>query len=726
MVGNTSTTLAAYDLGTSTSSAISITNGTVYIQLANTGASGPRDYRFQSGSGITAVSGGTVQFGNSSSGTAKLFNAVGVFPTLIIDNTSAGHTLTLGTPATYNHISRSVTINTGCTFNIGSNPYLFSGTTFTNNGTFTGTGASSNFVFYGAGMLRPADNFKNNSNTEEMTSLFVDGASYNEFLKNGYDSNLPIEIGPQTWTGTGVVTTMTNFAVQNTSGVILTPTNNIVCRNIRLFEGGVTGADKLTLGNGDATGNVIQFGNTTTFTDAGSFDVAPSFNLGTGGETISYLRTGASRTAGNEINPGRVLTALTYDDTASSHSLTIAGGALSVGTLNVTNGKINGTAANLLTVTGTTAASVTGGSATAYVNGPLVRTFRASLVAGTTYNYPLGKGSYNPLALVDAVTGAGGPVVIQSEVFDANSGGTPGNGMASLNTNRYWSANINSGGADFTSTKIRLTDAGLTSTMGIAKSSTVGGIYDLISSNPPAAGVVTSDDITSLSFFNLGQRILVNDPTGVSATSVSNSQINVAFTPNGASNNVLIVWNTTGTFSAPVGAPPAIGQPFAGGEVLYYGTGSPVNHTSLTGATTYYYKLFSYDLTDYSIGVAVNATTYGSLPYSQDFEGTTPTVFPPSGWLNTSAKLWTHSPAGGVGGSKGARVSYSPAGTATLQMPTFVLPASPDQRVKFQWRDEDDFTKNNPSPKGDEIEIVGNDTTYFEISTNGGSIYGLF
>ncbi len=106
----------------------------------------------------------------------------------------------------------------------------------------------------------------------------------------------------------------------------------------------------------------------------------------------------------------------------------------------------------------------------------------------------------------------------------------------------------------------------------------------------------------------------VEDPTGVAATAVNSSQINVAFTVNEATENVMIVWNLTGTFTAPTGTPPAVGQPSAGGLVLYYGKISPVQHTGLTLGTTYYYKAFSYSGSAYSPGVAVDATTVVNAP----------------------------------------------------------------------------------------------------------------
>ena len=55
-VGNASATLASFDLGTSLTSSISMTGGTIVTQLASTGAT-QIDYRDQAGSGFTGVTG---------------------------------------------------------------------------------------------------------------------------------------------------------------------------------------------------------------------------------------------------------------------------------------------------------------------------------------------------------------------------------------------------------------------------------------------------------------------------------------------------------------------------------------------------------------------------------------------------------------------------------------------------------------------------------------------
>ena len=514
--GNASTTLASFDLGTAAASTISWSNGTVVCQLAATGLI---DYRMQSGTGFTALTGGTLQLGNAASGAAKTFIFRGLLPlNTVITNTSAGHSLTLPAtaPATYVYGVQHLTINTGCTFTnlqTGTNPEFFVGNV-TNDGTFTSTTAGNRV--YNTGALGIAT----------------------------------------TWSGTGTFTPgIPSFEVDNALGVTLSTTNQIPANRIIVFNGAFTNCNKFTLGNGGTTTGIIQIGNTTTPTNAGVFDAAPTFNLGTGGQVISYLRTTLSRTTGPEVNPGRVLTTMSYDDNDISHSLTIAGGNLATGTLALTNGVVNTNASNLVTVTGTATTNIT--RTTGYVNGPLERTLPASLLTGSTYLFPVGTTTYNPYELVNPTTNAGGTVVLQAQAFDGNAGGTPGLNMLSLNTTRYWLGSITSGAGNFTNTALRLTDAaGLGSANGIARSATQTGAYDLVGGNSigTPANSITSDAITSFGYFVMGEKALL-----MSYTSSA----------------------TTQTVFAPI-IKPATNQQIIGVQIVTSGNNSPLSATSFT------------------------------------------------------------------------------------------------------------------------------------------------
>ncbi len=122
-------------------------------------------------------------------------------------------------------------------------------------------------------------------------------------------------------------------------------------------------------------------------------------------------------------------------------------------------------------------------------------------------------------------------------------------------------------------------------------------------------------DISNANFSIINNPIVINDPASLTAQAISYSQINITFSPNGSNNNVVLVFNQTGTFTTPSGPPPSAGQPFVGGTLLYNGTSSPVNHIGLLQLTTYYYKAFSYNGSNYSTGVTTNATTQSALDF---------------------------------------------------------------------------------------------------------------
>ncbi len=145
--------------------------------------------------------------------------------------------------------------------------------------------------------------------------------------------------------------------------------------------------------------------------------------------------------------------------------------------------------------------------------------------------------------------------------------------------------------------------------------------------------------------------LTVNPPLAFDAAAISGSQIDITFTPNVASNNVVIVSNATGTFTPPVdGTPsPTVGASFAGGTVLYVGTASPFNHTGLTANTQYFYSAYSVDGSDYySTDVTDAATTLLNcpalspltLPFTEDFESASGTQLGDAGlYCNTNVSV---------------------------------------------------------------------------------------
>ena len=181
---------------------------------------------------------------------------------------------------------------------------------------------------------------------------------------------------------------------------------------------------------------------------------------------------------------------------------------------------------------------------------------------------------------------------------------------------------------------------------------------------------------------------LVANPGSFTASAISTSQIDLAFTPNATPDNVVIVWNNTGTFTLPSGTPPAVGQPFAGGTLLSNGTTSPVNHTGLNASTAYYYKAFSFSGTEYSTGLTASATTVCgvfALPFAESFDAA---LFPPTCWTsinNGTGNNWLRSTSAPFAGAGNMRYTYNSLNAADAWMitPEFTLESGKKYYVSF-------------------------------------------
>jgi trimeric autotransporter adhesin len=361
----------------------------------------------------------------------------------------------------------------------------------------------------------------------------------------------------QTIAGSGtVLTNIGVISVQNGGGVTITHANQIPILRANLFVGTVTGSDKLTFGTGAALNTVTQIGAAALTTPGGSFDAIPAFNLGTGTYGVIYAQESVSRTTGFEIPATRSIAFLTE---SNSNGLTIAGGPLATTTLTFAagTGNITTSSSNVLTVTGTTPANIVRTSLTAFVNGPLEITLPASLVTGSTYVLPVGKSTVNPFALVNPTTNAGGTVVVQSEVFDGSTGGTPGLNISSISSSRYWAASITSGAANFTDALIQLNDD-TTGRDAIAGSSTLTGAYDLqggaaITTTPSSLTTTPPANTTLPGFFLMANKAaatlsnLVISPIGGGLCANVARTVTVDVTPGGGTiTGVVINYSVNG------------------------------------------------------------------------------------------------------------------------------------------------------------------------------------
>src|SRR5204862_4230924 len=78
--GNSSGSLASFDLSTAAGTSVTISGGTIVLQNTNSGTLGPRDFR--NSAGTQNISGGTLQLGNASTPAAATFFLSGSAPGL--------------------------------------------------------------------------------------------------------------------------------------------------------------------------------------------------------------------------------------------------------------------------------------------------------------------------------------------------------------------------------------------------------------------------------------------------------------------------------------------------------------------------------------------------------------------------------------------------------------------------------------------------------------------
>ncbi len=508
------------------------------------------------------TNGGTIQTNNPASSAAHSLKIGGNFSNNdtftgvsanglgTLNITFQGATQSIGGIPTATNFS-SVTINSGSTVtvNIGINiagnwtttgtGILSGGTnTFTFNGVTTQTisgGGTANFgnvvVGIGAVVSINGDATMTSVNvnssgaltigtgstvrTLTVTSGITNSGIFNAFTAGTHVLKVGGDLGNTgTFTpinGSGVFNTTFNGSVAQsvTSSSALT-FNNITVSNT---TAAVTLNPAVTLNTGSSSSVALSATLATagTLTNNGTLTVNGTFRVNQGGSAVTNaLIYGASSTLSYNGTSSQTTTSIEFPSTSGPPNL-ITNNAAGVilhaartvsGTLALTNGKLTTTSTNLLTVSGTTVGSISGGSSTSYINGPIARALPASLASGSTYVFPVGKGSYNPFEMVNPTTS--GTATIQAEVFDANSGGSAGTGIGLLKTNRYWQGTVTSG--SFTNTSVRLTDSTVSAGNLIGKSATQTGSFDSIGGTF-SGSTILSNTITSFSFFNIGMSL---------------------------------------------------------------------------------------------------------------------------------------------------------------------------------------------------------------------------
>ena len=376
LAANTRSNFGSFELFSSTS--VSTFDGGTINLINATVAATPVDFRVN-GTVSTGAAPTVVNVGTAATATNFNFRLSGQTPSVVIDNTTNNKTATF---IAQTLLRGNITVNPGTTFAI--NGFLVAPTaqggftrTMTNNGTITGNIANSRLYFLG----------------------------------QGAGSNM-------IYTGTGIAGTvgapLISVDFDSVGGTALGgAANNLITARVILFTGNVSGSGKLECGVGGASTCTTQIGNTTTATAAGTFDAPFTFNLGTGGQVASYLRTTTPYSTGGEVNPARTLTTMNVDPNVLNNIVVAGGGITVTGTLTLTTGSLLTSSGNVLTHNGATATR--GGTCTVancYVDGPLARN-----VAVAAYTFHVGENGYSPVLVNTTILGTATTLTV--EAFDA-------------------------------------------------------------------------------------------------------------------------------------------------------------------------------------------------------------------------------------------------------------------------------------------------------------------
>lgn len=357
----------------------------------------------------------------------------GLVPSISTSNRSYGNLSFESTSGSYTvspNGTGTLTINgdfnngSGVTLTITQTGIMTFAGSFTNNGTLTNSTGTQIYTFTGSGKT-------------------IGGSSATSFETFNVNSGASITTSSpitQAATFTGTVNgtlalgaTFTDSGILNVNGTLDSGTNLVSGSGTFALNSGALLKTANTLG----VNGTITVSGTRTFNNGADYEFTGTTAITTTGFANSTMRN------------------LTINNTGG---VTLGSISTTSGTFTLTNGTLTTDATKYLTVTNTAAGAVVGGSATSYVKGPLRRMLPASLAGSNVYAFPVGKGSFNQLELVNPQTTAVAPTMLV-EVHDVHPGGSGAVGVENLR-DRYWSAEVPVGG--FVDTQVRLTDTSLT------------------------------------------------------------------------------------------------------------------------------------------------------------------------------------------------------------------------------------------------------------------------
>jgi hypothetical protein len=496
-------------------------------------ATGTGRFRATTGGTVTVngdliLNGGTFEV-SSTSGTVKVLGNV-IQNGGRLDVTSGSSTASLLVAGQFNQVAGDL---------------LVSGSSSTNKIEFNGTTAQ-NVSF--AGTTNGSVVFRvNNAAGINLTGTMNINVKGSLIISNG---NI---------TGSGSVVYIPTHSYTSAAGATSSTTTITVASTVGL-QVGMTVTVSAGVGVFAANTTVTAINTSTTFT----VSTAPTTALSGGASVVSGTFTGANTLTYNGA-VAQTANALEFPATNGPASLTINNTATApnnvvtvpftrtlvgtAGTLTLTAGILDNST-YVLTVPNTAVAAVSAGSATAYMKGALERSLPASLVTGSTYSFPVGKSGFNPFALVNPLTNAGGTVSVKAEVFDTATGGTNGTLIGALNSNRYWAASITNGSANFTNALVKLSDTP-NGADAIASSTTLTGAYSMVGGLTTTATASslqsTTPEVTTLDgYYVMASKAAATlatptvTPSGNQCTNVARA-ISVLITPGGGAITTVVL-----------------------------------------------------------------------------------------------------------------------------------------------------------------------------------------
>lgn len=301
--------------------------------------------------------------------------------------------------------------------------------------------------------------------------------------------------------------------------------------NLTLSVGGTKSLTEATTVNGTLTISRPLSTNSYQLTLGGNFVQNSTFSQGTGTVLIN----------GNTTQTISGTTATTFYNLTVNKSggdLTLSKAVAVSNILSLQSGLINTTTTNLLSVTNTAASAISGGSATAYINGPLLRNLPASFSSTASYNFPVGKnGNYYPFTLENPTTGTG-TITARAEAFAANPGGSIDASISAKSTTEYWSLTT---AGNFTNAGIsvaRPTD--INPFNSVSGSTTQAGTYTSLFGTIGQKGITNSNAIGSNRFFGFA--------TASPIISTSVSSVSGFAYPEGHGPSNILSFNVSGTY----------------------------------------------------------------------------------------------------------------------------------------------------------------------------------